>query len=160
MRHGCYASLAAVLFSCTAPPQVCDNLHNASASPDVRILLLLATCAVALSVQALASPAWKSRHWETLSERMNLGTTIEPDEELTLLQLVDLDVGQHIDTIQEVRAQLDHAHRLSACHPCVRCASGACSAVAGCDCSSSRMICCCSSSTPPSCCSTFVFRCA
>ena len=60
--------------------------------------------------QALASPALKPRHWETLSERMALGTTIEPDEELTLLQLVELNVGLHIDTIQEVRIALNHNH--------------------------------------------------
>lgn len=50
--------------------------------------------------QALASPALKSRHWETLSEKT--GSTIEPDEELTLQQLVDTNVGQHIETIHEV----------------------------------------------------------
>jgi hypothetical protein len=33
---------------------------------------------------------------------MNIGSTIEPDEELTLLQLVELNVGQHIEVIQEV----------------------------------------------------------
>lgn len=42
----------------------------------------------------------KSRHWETLSEKT--GSTIEPDEELTLQQLVDTNVGQHIETIHEV----------------------------------------------------------
>ncbi|CAM9175434.1 unnamed protein product [Chrysoparadoxa australica] len=51
-------------------------------------------------IQALASPALKLRHWERLSQ--NIGCTIEPDEELTLLQLVEQDVGQHIDMIQEV----------------------------------------------------------
>ncbi|CAM9362495.1 unnamed protein product [Pylaiella littoralis] len=51
-------------------------------------------------IQALASPALKSRHWETLSEKT--GSTIEPDEELTLQQLVDTNVGQHIETIHEV----------------------------------------------------------
>ncbi|KAG5180530.1 hypothetical protein JKP88DRAFT_290994 [Tribonema minus] len=31
-----------------------------------------------------------------------MGSTIEPDEELTLRQLVDLNVVQHIEQIQEV----------------------------------------------------------
>ncbi|CAM9201389.1 unnamed protein product, partial [Phaeothamnion confervicola] len=51
-------------------------------------------------IQALASPALKTRHWELLSER--IGAVIEPDEELTLLQLVEMEVGKHIDVLQEV----------------------------------------------------------
>lgn len=53
--------------------------------------------------QALASPALKLRHWRTLSDKT--GSTIDPDEELTLQQLVDSDVGQHIETIHEVSAR-------------------------------------------------------
>lgn len=52
------------------------------------------------NVQALASPALKARHWKALSEKT--GNTIEPDEDLTLQQLVDMNIGQHIETIHEV----------------------------------------------------------
>ncbi|CAM9135038.1 unnamed protein product, partial [Choristocarpus tenellus] len=51
-------------------------------------------------IQALASPALKPRHWEQLSDK--IGSVIEPDEELTLQQLVEMKVGRHIETIQEV----------------------------------------------------------
>jgi dynein heavy chain len=51
-------------------------------------------------IQSLASPALKARHWELLSER--IGQEIEPDEELTLKGLLEMDVGRFIDQIQEV----------------------------------------------------------
>jgi dynein heavy chain len=51
-------------------------------------------------IQALASPALKPRHWEQLSEK--IGSTVEPDEELTLQQLLDANIGEHIELIQEV----------------------------------------------------------
>lgn len=65
-----------------------------------------------LDHQALASPALKSRHWETLSEKT--GSTIEPDEELTLQQLVDTNVGQHIETIHEVGPGREHGSTVTA----------------------------------------------
>jgi dynein heavy chain len=51
-------------------------------------------------IQSLASPALKPRHWESLSER--IGKEIEPDEELTLKGLLDMDIGAYIEVIQEV----------------------------------------------------------
>ena len=51
-------------------------------------------------IRSLASKALKERHWEEISEKM--GAHIEPDDELTLQQLLDLDVGKHIEEIEEV----------------------------------------------------------
>ena len=51
-------------------------------------------------IQSLASRALKYRHWEDLSEL--LGKPIDPQEDLTLQQLLDLDAVGHIDAIQEI----------------------------------------------------------
>lgn len=51
-------------------------------------------------IQSLASPALKARHWEVLSER--IGQEIDPDDDLTLKGLLDMNVGYYIDQIKEV----------------------------------------------------------
>ena len=51
-------------------------------------------------IRSLASKALKDRHWDEISEK--LGAHIEPDDELTLNALLELDVAKHIDEIQEV----------------------------------------------------------
>jgi dynein heavy chain len=51
-------------------------------------------------IQSLASKALKRRHWEMLSEL--LGKNIDPEEDLTLQALLDLDAASHIEKIQEV----------------------------------------------------------
>ncbi len=58
-------------------------------------------------IQSLASKALRDRHWEALGAR--LGSALEPDEELTLQGLLDMNVATHIESIQEVR--LAHAAR-------------------------------------------------
>ncbi|EQC41008.1 hypothetical protein, variant 1 [Saprolegnia diclina VS20] len=50
-------------------------------------------------IQSLASPALRERHWELLRNKIGLEET---DEELTLAQLLEKGITQHIDTIQEV----------------------------------------------------------
>jgi len=51
-------------------------------------------------IRSLASKALKDRHWDEISEK--LGAHIEPDDELTLNALLELDVAKHIEEIQEV----------------------------------------------------------
>ncbi|RHY56820.1 hypothetical protein DYB38_001612 [Aphanomyces astaci] len=50
-------------------------------------------------IQSLASPALRERHWELLRNKIGLEET---DEELTLHQLLEKGITQHIETIQEV----------------------------------------------------------
>ncbi|KAH9098913.1 hypothetical protein LEN26_016540 [Aphanomyces euteiches] len=50
-------------------------------------------------IQSLASPALRERHWELLRNKIGLE---ESDEELTLYQLLEKGITQHIETIQEV----------------------------------------------------------
>ena len=61
-------------------------------------------------IQSLASKALKRRHWDALSEL--LGKNIDPDDELTLQQLLDLDAAGHIDAIQEVTIAAEKEYNL------------------------------------------------
>jgi len=61
-------------------------------------------------IQSLASKALKRRHWEQLSEL--LGKNIDPEEDLTLQQLLDLDAAHHIDKIQEVTTAAEKEYNL------------------------------------------------
>jgi len=61
-------------------------------------------------IQSLASKALKRRHWEALSEL--LGKNIDPEEELTLQQLLDLDAATHIEKIQEVTIAAEKEYNL------------------------------------------------
>ena len=51
-------------------------------------------------LSALASKALYNRHWEKLSER--IGSEIVPDDELTLQQLLEIGVNDHMDIVQDV----------------------------------------------------------
>ena len=61
-------------------------------------------------IQSLASKALKRRHWEALSEL--LGKNIDPEEDLTLQQLLDLDAAGHIESIQEVTIAAEKEYNL------------------------------------------------
>lgn len=61
-------------------------------------------------IQSLASKALKARHWEVLSEL--LGKTIDPDDELHLQDLLDLDAAAHIERIQEVTTTAEKEYNL------------------------------------------------
>jgi dynein heavy chain len=61
-------------------------------------------------IQSLASKALKRRHWDSLSEL--LGKNIDPDEDLTLQQLLDLDAAGHIESIQEVTIAAEKEYNL------------------------------------------------
>eukprot|EP01042_Synura_sphagnicola_P000104 gene104-103_t len=61
-------------------------------------------------IQSLASKALKRRHWEALSEL--LGKTIDPEDELTLQALLDLDAATHIEAIQEVTVAAEKEYNL------------------------------------------------
>ena len=61
-------------------------------------------------IQSLASKALKRRHWEALSEL--LGKNIDPEEDLTLQSLLDLDAATHIESIQEVTIAAEKEYNL------------------------------------------------
>eukprot|EP01038_Epipyxis_sp_PR26KG_P008094 gene8094-10963_t len=61
-------------------------------------------------IQSLASKALKRRHWEALSEL--LGKNIDPEDELTLQSLLDLDAAAHIESIQEVTIAAEKEYNL------------------------------------------------
>lgn len=61
-------------------------------------------------IQSLASKALKRRHWEALSEL--LGKNIDPEDELTLQGLLDLDAAGHIEAIQEVTIAAEKEYNL------------------------------------------------
>jgi dynein heavy chain, axonemal len=63
-------------------------------------------------IQSLASPALKPRHWEELSKR--IGQEIEPDEDLTLKGLLEMNVGDYIESIQEV-SHTSHPQTFEGC---------------------------------------------
>ena len=61
-------------------------------------------------IQSLASKALKPRHWEALSEL--LGKTIDPEDELTLQSLLDLDAAGNIESIQEITIAAEKEYNL------------------------------------------------
>ena len=61
-------------------------------------------------VQSLASKALKRRHWERLSELLK--STIDPEDELTLQTLLNLDAAGHIEEIQEVTIAAEKEYNL------------------------------------------------
>lgn len=61
-------------------------------------------------IQCLASKALQARHWESLSEL--LGKDIDPRDDLTLQQLLDLDVSSHIESIQEITMKAEKEYNL------------------------------------------------
>ena len=61
-------------------------------------------------IQSLASKALKRRHWEALSEL--LGKEINPEEDLTLQALLDLDAAVHIESIQEITTAAEKEYNL------------------------------------------------
>lgn len=61
-------------------------------------------------IQSLASKALKSRHWDELSEL--LGKEINPDDELTLQALLDLDAAKYIESIQEITTAAEKEYNL------------------------------------------------
>ena len=61
-------------------------------------------------IQSLASKALKRRHWDALSEL--LGKVIDPEDELTLQALLDLDAAAHIEAIQEVTIAAEKEYNL------------------------------------------------
>ena len=61
-------------------------------------------------IQSLASKALKMRHWEALSEL--LGKEINPEEDLTLQGLLDLDAAAHIEDIQGITIAAEKEYNL------------------------------------------------
>lgn len=61
-------------------------------------------------IQSLASKALKRRHWDALSEL--LGQNIDPDDDLTLNALLELDAAAHIEQIQEVTIAAEKEYNL------------------------------------------------
>jgi dynein heavy chain len=61
-------------------------------------------------IQSLASKALKHRHWEALSEL--LGKNIDPQDDLTLNQLLELDAATHIEEILEVTIAAEKEYNL------------------------------------------------
>jgi dynein heavy chain len=61
-------------------------------------------------IQSLASKALKRRHWEALSEL--LGKNIDPQDELTLHDLLELDAASHIEKILEVTVAAEKEYNL------------------------------------------------
>jgi dynein heavy chain, axonemal len=61
-------------------------------------------------IQSLASKALKRRHWEALSEL--LGKIIDPEDELTLQSLLDLDAAANIEGIQEITIAAEKEYNL------------------------------------------------
>jgi dynein heavy chain len=61
-------------------------------------------------IQSLASKALKRRHWEALSEL--LGKIIDPEDELTLQALLDLDAAAQIEAIQEITIAAEKEYNL------------------------------------------------
>ena len=61
-------------------------------------------------IQSLASKALKRRHWEALSEL--LGKIIDPEDELTLQDLLDLDAAANIESIQEITIAAEKEYNL------------------------------------------------
>uniref|UniRef100_A0A7S3HTS3 Dynein heavy chain n=1 Tax=Spumella elongata TaxID=89044 RepID=A0A7S3HTS3_9STRA len=61
-------------------------------------------------IQSLASKALKRRHWEALSEL--LGKIIDPEDELTLQDLLDLDAATNIESIQEITIAAEKEYNL------------------------------------------------
>ena len=61
-------------------------------------------------VQALASKALKRRHWERLSEL--LGQEVNPEEDLTLQGLLDLNAAGQIEGVQEISVAAEKEYGL------------------------------------------------
>ena len=61
-------------------------------------------------IQSLASKALKRRHWEALSDL--LGKTIDPEEDLTLMALLELDAAGRIEGIQEITIAAEKEYNL------------------------------------------------
>ncbi|CAM9110379.1 unnamed protein product, partial [Ectocarpus fasciculatus] len=61
-------------------------------------------------IQSLASKALKHRHWEALSEL--LGENIDPQDDLTLNRLLELDAAAHIEQILEVTIAAEKEYNL------------------------------------------------
>lgn len=61
-------------------------------------------------IQSLASKALKKRHWEELGEL--LGKEINPDEDLTLQALLDLDALAKIEAIMEISSAAEKQYNL------------------------------------------------
>ena len=61
-------------------------------------------------IQSLASKALKRRHWERLSDL--LGKTIDPEEDLTLMALLELDAAGQIEGIQEITIAAEKEYNL------------------------------------------------
>ena len=61
-------------------------------------------------IQSLASKALKVRHWEALSEL--LGKEINPEEDLTLQGLLDLNAAEHIEEIQNITIAAEKEYNL------------------------------------------------
>jgi dynein heavy chain, axonemal len=61
-------------------------------------------------IQALASKALKKRHWDELGEL--LGQFVNPDEELTLQVLLDLDAVSKIEGIMEITSAAEKQYNL------------------------------------------------
>lgn len=61
-------------------------------------------------IQSLVSKALKRRHWLDISDL--LGKNIDPEDELTLMALLELDAAGHIEQIQEVTVAAEKEYHL------------------------------------------------
>ena len=68
-------------------------------------------------IRSLASKALKDRHWEEISVKMSTPGQelhIEPDDELTLNWLLEINISDHIEEIQEVCVAAEKQYGLDA----------------------------------------------
>ena len=48
----------------------------------------------------MLNPGMRERHWRSLADKV--GHSVQPNEMTTLLQLLEMKVGEHLQTIQDV----------------------------------------------------------
>jgi dynein heavy chain len=69
-------------------------------------------------IQSLASPALRDRHWSKLSVELNAAMQTEtyidlqPDEEMTLQTLLDMNIQDHMETVQGVSVSAEKEYSL------------------------------------------------
>ena len=57
-----------------------------------------------MHLQALRQAGMRDRHWEQLSQQLNV--TLKPDKDFVLSKALNLHLMDHLDTIQKVSAML------------------------------------------------------
>ena len=62
-------------------------------------------------MQALRQPGMRERHWQQLSEQLDM--TLKPDKDFVLSKALDMHLMNHLDTIQKVPFSM-HANKRNA----------------------------------------------